>query len=242
MRRKSIRRANYSYVRALQVSPQDVEFSVISVREEQVSRRTLIRAAIDQLGDVTKSEPGVPLVVASDEKQSADLHDERTIPEIYNVCREQIVQAKAPYGVRLYFDSDGLLQHCGYLPEECDDCVSVAVQTIADFAPAPDTSVLEYFCHDQYGLYPYGSQLYSGCERCSCDVPSSRAWHIAVGRSLDSMPRDGRQSGAPAHWACSPLGQLPNESCSTLLIKPHCTGKPTPSAPFPPPGCRPRKR
>lgn len=136
---------DYTYTRAYQESSDTVVFVVSTVKDGAVQRTTTLETSLEGLGDVEKYRSGGPLRVVADERGGAE--GSHTIPELYQLCRTQIAQQDFA-GVRLYFHHWGLLQHCGYLSEECEDCETVSIHSYYPHAVPDQAHVMEFFCPD----------------------------------------------------------------------------------------------
>lgn len=225
---------DYTYTRAYQESPDAVVFVVSTVKDGAVQRMTTLETSLDGLGDVEKYRSGDPLRVVVDERGGAE--DSHTIPELYQRCRTQIAQQDFA-GVRLYFHHWGLLQHCGYLNEECEDCETVSIHSYYPHAVPDQAHVMEFFCPDRPGLLPFNAFVLRGCDECHCTPVSdvAKAVHAGFGASPAIVAKDERR-GYRARWDNHPRALPATAVCPTPApLKPSCVGKPAPLAD--PPQC-----
>lgn len=218
---------DYTYARAYQVSVDTVVFAVSTVRGREVHRVTKLETTLDGLGDMQSYRSGAPLHVVADDRGNAE--GSHTIPELYRICRTQIAQ-QAFAGVRLYFHHWGLLQHCGYLNEDCEDCETVSIHSYYPHAVPDVANVTEFFCPDRPGLQPFNSFLLRGCSDCSCTPVSdvAKSVHGGFGASQTTVAND-EHRGYAAQWDCRTRPAPARFDCGTILaLKPACVGKPAP--------------
>lgn len=139
---------DYSYVRARQTSPDRVEFTLIVVRRGTVSERSLMTSPTDEsgLGDRLSGKLGqTPQLLWREHGREIGRHETGapalTMDQLYGLCRERVLSVQSETSPRLSFHRDGLLQHCGFLGDDCDDCATASVQTVpnnlADPRPVP---------------------------------------------------------------------------------------------------------
>ncbi len=231
---------DYTYARALQTASDSVEFTVVTVKRGHPHRRTVLVGNPDEFGDLLERKEGRPLSTVSDEFGDS-VASERTVPQIYGRCRSQIEERRSGAGVRLAFHPWGLLQHCGYLESECDDCESVSIQAFSKYAAYDATPITDYFCADRVGLFPSNQLIARDCETCRCQMLSDAATHCVLGHP---MPEEGLSAfervGVSGRWDCrTDNGSFVGGFCPLAKpFEPRCVGKKTPRGKWPPSGCR----
>jgi hypothetical protein len=238
-------RPGYAYVRALQVSDEEVEFTLLVVENGRVVERSLLSSRLDAsgLGDRLRGEHGsVPKLhwreALGDVGKHAEGAPPLTIDALYDLCRDQVLRAHPELTSRLSFQMNGVLQHCGFLIDECPECPAATVLSVGRTLPRPWQRPQDLVCNDRPGLVVAGDRPWFewGCEMCDC-----------LARNTGD-PRAGRQEGGLGDIckidprACPEPDPKPPEmgtwSCKRLLsadciwgggsVDPHpmCTGRP----------------
>jgi hypothetical protein len=155
----------YSYVRAYQVSLDEVEFTAVSVENGRVILRALLTADPTHLRMNMGKEPtGVATrwvelgaeVGARDEGAPA-----LTIDALYDQCEALLREDEVV--PRLYFHANGLLMSCGY-----PDGRGVAIQSFSRYPLFEQLDPASQLCSEPWGLFPplgesYLTQLESFC-------------------------------------------------------------------------------
>lgn len=155
----------YTYVRAEQVSPVEVHFTLFEVEAEQIVLRALLSADPSQLSSFPRrtGEPR-PIVSRWIERGAAlGSHDDgaplQTFGQQYAECERLVLEAGSRLP-RLYFHPDGLLMHCGYPPTECANCTSASMLAISRFSvrsELPSDNAAAWLCETESGPVPPGT-------------------------------------------------------------------------------------
>jgi hypothetical protein len=170
--------ASYSYVRTRQTDPDEVEFTLVVVDGDQVVQRALLTSAANQtaLGDRLAGKVGeVPQLLWRERGKEVGRNPggapALTLAELYDLCRDRVLSARSEHAPRLSFHRDGLLQHCGFLREDCPDCTVVSVQTVGMATPRPWQAPRDVLCTDRYGAFIMDQEPLTGfpCELCRCE-------------------------------------------------------------------------
>jgi hypothetical protein len=243
---------DYSYVRARQTSPDQVEFTLIVVRGGRVSERSLMVLPTDAsgLGDRSSGKLGqTPQVRWREHGREIGRHETGapalTMDQLYDLCRERVLSVQSEHSPRLSFHRDGLLQHCGFLGDDCEDCATVSVQTVAGVTPRPWQVPPDVLCADRYGLFLQGQAplTESSCEVCWCT-----ASNLADPRLVPVPIPDADEGGADickidppscprvkqpdhANWFCKYL--LTGDGCGGAPLRhvtPDCLALPRPTS------------
>ncbi len=169
----------YSYVRALQVSPDEAEFTFVAVENGAVVERALLKSFTDDrgLGDRLAGKLGqTPQLLWRERGRELGRHGTGapalTVEQLYALCRDRVLSVRANHAPRLSFHIDGLLQHCGFLNDDCPDCPVVSMQAVAPITPQPWQAPQDLTCTDRYGLFIDGQDPLGGwpCEICRCEA------------------------------------------------------------------------
>jgi hypothetical protein len=170
-------RPGYTYVRALQVGDSEVQFTLLVIEKGRVVERSLLssRPDISGLGDRLRGEHGsVPTLHWREARMDVGKHAEGapplTIDELHDLCRDQVLKARPELAPRLSFQRNGLLQHCGFLIDECPDCPVASISSVGRALPQSWQKPQDLVCNDRPGLFVAGdSPLFGGgCESCEC--------------------------------------------------------------------------
>ena len=169
---------DYAFVRAKQVSDEEVQFTLLVVHQDRVVQRALLstRPDVSGLGDRVAGDHGSePVLLWWEHGKEVGTHEDGALPltvdDLYDVCREQVLDVHPELQPRLYFRFDGLLQHCGFLVDECPDCPAASLQSLGKFTPQPWQEPKDGVCNDRPGLFVSGDDaIYSlsACEGCTC--------------------------------------------------------------------------
>lgn len=256
---------DYSYVRALQTSPDQVEFTLIVVRGGKVSERALLTSQTDAnaLGDRLSGKLGQPpQMLWREHGREIGRHETGapalTMDRLYDLCRDRVLSVQSEHSPRLSFHRDGLLQHCGFLSEDCDDCATASVQTVADATPQPWQVPLDVLCTDRHGLFlQWQAPLTAnGCELCHCVAnnpadprpgPDSEEEEADANNicKIDPASCPRREQPERASWFCKYLYDA--DGCSGGIRRdptPECLALPRPTSWADPAWqarCRPRR-
>jgi hypothetical protein len=239
---------DYSYVRARQTSPEDVEFTLIVVRDRSVVERSLFTSETDAsgLGDRLSGKFGrAPRLLWRERGREIGRHDVAapalTADELYDLCRDRVLSVRGAPSPRLSFHRDGLLQHCGFLSQDCDDCATVSVQALSYATPQPWQAPSDLLCTDRYGLFlPGQAPLTSvGCEVCSCEAnkpsdPNASPNEQGIGDICKIDPAacpKGELLADRGNWFCKHL--LSGDGCGGTFARdlpPECMALPRPTS------------
>lgn len=188
----------HSYVRAIQVDRDRIEFTYVVVEGN--------RAVIRGLGTVEPSrflgpENAFSTDVDGDPRQrwreigvEVGTHDggakALTIDDLYDLCDEEIRRPGAG-PIRMYFHPSGVLMHCGRTKEECPDCqtISIHAYSIRSISPwARELDLAKWACSEPWGLVLLGAPNWLRSRRAKCDPP-------ALPSSLQYRPQDDSLAG-----------------------------------------------
>ena len=167
----------YTYVRARQNSNDELEFTFIVVRGKAVVERAFLTSKADpsELGDRMSGRVGrAPRLHWREQGHDIGRHEggapALTVDQLYDVCRDHVLSVQQEHLPRLSFHDDGLLQHCGFLTTDCEDCAVASVQTLSAITPKPWQAPADLLCTDRYGLVlAYRAPVTAfGCEICTC--------------------------------------------------------------------------
>lgn len=168
---------NYSYVRLHEVSSERLELTVISVKNGKVVQRSLAttRPDAEGLGDHLSHQDGAALELVWREwgeqvGQHRNGAPAATIDALYDLCERDVLSQHPELEVRMFFHRSGVLQHCGFLVDDCPECASVSIQTYAEFMPVRGQQPTHYLCTDLYGAaFPRDAPLRTHhCHDCRC--------------------------------------------------------------------------
>lgn len=144
----------YSYVRALQISTEEVEFTAFSVENGRVILRPLLTADPRRLRMNRARQAERYSVATRWIERGADVgaRDEGapalTVDALYEKCAALLAQ-HAQGAPRLYFHPDGLLMSCGY-----PDGESVSIQSLSRYPLFPQVDPADQLCSEPWGLFP----------------------------------------------------------------------------------------
>jgi hypothetical protein len=239
---------DYSYVRARQTSHDEVEFTLVVVRNDRVTERSLLTSKTDAngLGDRLSGKLGqAPKQQWSEGEREIGRHAAGApalmLDELYDLCRDRVLSLRSEHLPRLSFHHDGLLQHCGFLNDDCDDCAAASLQTVAHVTPKPWQVPHDLLCTDRYGLFLHDQEPLTsfGCEMCSCranalsDPRRDREREgLADICKIDpaACPR-AELSPSRATWICKYL--LTGDGCGGGVVRhltPECLALPRPTS------------
>jgi hypothetical protein len=168
---------DYAYVRAKQIAPDGVHFTLVVVDGATIVERALLASTPGEsgLGDRMSGKAGrEPELLWRERGKQVGAHAEGapplTIDQIYDVCRDQVLGAHGELTPRLYFQLNGLLQHCGFLIDECPDCPVASLVSVGRFGRRPWQQPKDGLCNDATGLVVAGDRPVRdwGCELCTC--------------------------------------------------------------------------
>jgi hypothetical protein len=193
----------YSYIRAEELAPDRVAFTLLVVDGERVTLRALVEAdpallekdAFQQAGNAVRSlwvERGAQVGGHQDGAPAL------SIERLYDECA-RMISAHPASTPRLYFHPNGVLMHCGIDPEQCDDCPRLSVQSFSPYRMDEDVPAGEparWICTRGAGAFPPGA----------------------------STPAYGEVSGCFASAACR-AGNCPR-ALWTRVHPPGCNGSP----------------
>lgn len=239
---------DYSYVRARQASQDNVEFTLIVVRSASVTERSLFTSKLDVngLGDRMSGKFGqAPRLLwrerGSEVGRHADGAPAHTVDELYDLCRDRVLSVRETSAPRLSFHRDGMLQHCGFLRQDCGDCASASVQALSNVTPQPWQAPSDLLCTDRYGLFLPGQDPLTsvGCEVCSCVAnnsadPNAPPNEEGMGDICKLDPAACPRGGLPpdrANWFCKHL--LSADGCGGSIVgqlRPECMALPRPTS------------
>ncbi len=243
LERPSWLRPGYTYVRALQVDDDEVRFTLLVVESGRVVERSLLSSRPDAsgLGDRLGAELGsVPTLHWREALRDVGRHEEGapplTVDELYDLCRDQVLGAHPELTPRLSFQRNGLLQHCGFLSDECPECPSASISSVGRTLPQPWQEPQDLVCNDRPGLVVAGDSPWAGgaCEMCEC-LARNRSDPNAprqVGGLADICAIDPRACPEPhpkppamGNWSCK---WLLSADCSggAIDLDPMCTASP----------------
>ena len=236
-------RSRYTYVRAMELGDHQVLFTVLVVDRGRVASRSLIEADPDRLQFNSSSRDPESLRVRWHENNAevgrhTDGAPAVTIDALYGSCRDDVLATHPELAVHLYFHPDGVLQHCGFLPDECADCPTVSIQSYVEshHDPAAAVSPLDALCSDRYGLFPAGAYaLFDWKCLCESRLRPSRRQTRETGEPGSICEIDPaacpRSNDRGPSWSCKTLGFCgPWPQRPTV---PREVGKPDPTGPWP---------
>lgn len=239
---------DYSYVRTRQTSPDEVELTWIIVHDGRVAERSLLSSTTDArgLGDRMRGQFGqAPRVLWRELGGDIGRNDAGapplTMDQLYDLCRDRVLSVQSSNRPRLSFHRDGLLQHCGFLRDDCTDCAVASVQTIAPETPKRWQTPRDLLCSDQFGVsLPFQQPLTSsGCEVCFCAASNRSDPNVATESqgsgdicTIDptACPRPGQEPDR-ANWICKFL--LTADGCTSAGLPdltPECHALPRPTS------------
>jgi hypothetical protein len=170
--------STYSYLRASQISAEEVTFTFVVVDKAVVVERSLLTTFTDErgLGDRMARKTGQPPRLLWRERgREVGRHQGAapplTVDQLYDLCRDRVLSARHELVPRLSFHVDGLLQHCGFLSDDCPDCPVASMQTVGWFTPHPWQTPPDVLCPDRFGLFLHLQSPLGGwpCEVCHCE-------------------------------------------------------------------------
>lgn len=194
----------YSYVRVRQTAEDRIEVTLLGVRDGRVVLRALIEAHPDHLETEPKRiPPALRAVTRWVEREGAvGRHDggapALTVERLYDLCEREILAADVAAAPRLYFHPNGVLMHCGYLPSECSDCPTIAIQSLSRHALVDDSPALDptrWVCSNERGFYAPGSEDPLLAPDFEC-LPSKREKKAEPVRASREPPRTPEQAEA----------------------------------------------
>lgn len=166
---------SYVYTRARQLGNRELELTAFQVIDGRVAQRTLVRLDPEEL---TSSAFNVLVKRTSlwhETGHSVGAHEGgfpvATLDQLYERCRREVLATHPELRVRMHFDMRGFLQACGFATEDCDDCATVSVQTVAKEDRPSSRDLRRDLCVDYDGLTTTSSGTPNwggGCLVCSC--------------------------------------------------------------------------
>jgi hypothetical protein len=157
----------YSYVRATQLSPVEVHFTLLEVEAERVVLRALLVANPNELRWFPRRANEPRAITSRWIERGATLgtHDEgaplKTVDQLYADC-ERLVRDAESLLPRLYFHPDGLLMQCGYPPGKFADRGSASMLSISRFSVKSELlhdDAAAWLCETELGPVPPGTVL-----------------------------------------------------------------------------------
>jgi hypothetical protein len=185
----------YTYVRATERRPDRVEYTVVAVQGGVADQRALL--AVDP-GRARPNETypkdswgALPELIWRESGKAVGKNPggapPLTIDQLYDVCEKQVLGSDVNAAPRLYFHPDGLLEHCGFVAGECDDCPRVSIASVSRFHPNVAEHPLDYLCTHEYGLYPAGAEAPFD-QHCTCMAISGRRIRPATAAPPEHEP------------------------------------------------------
>jgi hypothetical protein len=180
---------SYTYVRAQQVAENEVRFTAITVDQAKVVRRALLVANPGELKFIYNPKNAYyPKVVWDEHEAELGRHPDGAPPisvdALYDICEKDVLGTHPERSARLSLNEKGELAHCGYLAEDCAECMQVSIQSAGEsLVPTVGLAPLDYLCVAESGLFPYGS--WDRNRHASC-------W---AKRGVPSCGRDGKGCG-----------------------------------------------
>ncbi len=235
---------NYAYLRARQVSADEVQFTLLIVEQDRVVQRALLSARPDEsgLGELHDEKYGsAPALLWWERGKEVGKHADGAPPlivdQLYDVCREQVLDARLELEPRLYFRFDGFLQHCGFLVDDCPDCPVASIQSLGSFTPRLRKEPKDGVCNDRPGLVVAGDHWIGAlpCGGCTCsehlrgsEQPSSEEGELENLCKVDPAACDALESNKHPQmgsWYCrtQPVGDCRQDNW--YPPEPACTGR-----------------
>jgi len=159
MRRFTVTCCRVTHTLAQKIAKNEVDFTVLIVDQARVLRRTLLVADPRRLRFPYERTDGYRPSVAWQEREgeigkhpsgAAPL----TVDDLYDICEKQILETHTELPVRLAFRENGVLQHCGYLGDDCPECAQVSIQNVLpEYVPIEYQTPLQYLCFTERGLF-----------------------------------------------------------------------------------------
>jgi hypothetical protein len=174
----------YVYVRAKQVLPEKVHFTVFDVENGAVRSRVLLEGLladvttksvhVTALNESRAARPPFPRVVWQESESTIGRHGEAAPPysvdQLYEQCEHQVLGAHSDLPARLCFNRrNGVLAHCGFLNADCPGCPAVSIQAVAPRPPiryVHRANPVRYMCWDAAGLGIAEDATASPARRC----------------------------------------------------------------------------
>jgi|GEM_PF-6387591 len=165
----------YIYTRARQLGERELEITAYQVTEGRVTQRTLVRLDPQQLSSSEMNNLVHRTTVWHESEGSLGSHEggfpTMTMAQLYASCRRDVLATHPELPVRMHFDMSGFLQHCGFAPQDCDDCAAVSVQSVAKSDMPAAFDLRRNLCTNYDGLAStrQGPSWTYGCELCRCE-------------------------------------------------------------------------
>lgn len=238
-------RIDYTYVRTRQLSPERVQFTVISVEGERIVSRGLLEAKPEQLqrlGSSVQDHPELmPASVYKELGATVGSHSEGAPPlrieQLYDQCETEI-RRRGIRPIRMYFHPSGVLMQCGRTKRECRDCSAVSIQSYSIQSILPQALEFEpshWTCSANWGLLPPGVDDWVSGRRYECLAPelqSERTTRLRNQKEDCMLCECGWKCGLRFDWAFSRVAYI--EPCPSEFTVPDYldVGKSDPDAPF----------
>ena len=233
----------YIYTRARQLGEAEVEITAYQVTEGRVTQRTLVRLDPEEFSSSAMNNLAHRTSVWHETEPSLGTHEggfpAMTMEQLYESCRRDVLASHLELPVRMHFDMAGFLQHCGFAPQDCDDCGAVSVQSLAESDMPAAYDLRRNLCTNYDGLAStrHSPSWPHGCGSCRCESGAEFP-HPRQPRREPRSQSDGSRGLSdicdidPAA-CCStrppdgPWGNWGQWQCMTLLMA-DCDGPPSP--------------
>lgn len=236
----------YTYVRARQLSSEQVQFTILSVEGDRVVVRGLTEtkpAMLEWLGASALDHPErMPTPVYVEIGANVGIHSAGAPPllieQLYEQCEAEIRRPRVG-PIRMYFHPSGVLMQCGRAASECPNCPTISIQSYGFeslHSQALEYDASHWACTVRWGLLPPLAIDWVGGQRYQCQAPELQSERITRLRNLkeDCLPCDcvPRQCDKRFDWPTWTVRHA--EPCPTFLNPPGFldVGKSDPDAPF----------